>query len=169
MKQQISEGTDKKDSGVSTESTREIDEKKECDRLILELSRLKEQTSILIVEDNPINRKVVSRHIQITKIPVDAVEDGIKALEALKTKKYDLILMDVQMPKMDGLTATKTIRQKLKMKDIVIIAITAHAMKEDRTECLNAGMNDYITKPFKPLVLYRILFKWLRHSYDSGN
>jgi CheY-like chemotaxis protein len=69
--------------------------------------------------------------------------------------------MDVQMPKMDGLTATKTIRQELKMKDIVIVAMTAHAMKEDKHECLDAGMNDYITKPFKPTELYRVLLKWL--------
>jgi len=62
---------------------------------------------------------------------------------------------------MDGLTATKIIRQELEMKDIIIIAMTAHAMKEDKEECLEAGMNDYITKPFKPTELYRVLLKWL--------
>ncbi|MFC2146623.1 two-component regulator propeller domain-containing protein, partial [Acidobacteriota bacterium] len=149
---------------IGTEETgpqQEKDESEEKHRLMSHLSRLSHKVRILVVEDNPINRKVAVKHIQSTKIPVDAVEDGSLAVEAVKKEKYDLILMDVQMPKMDGLTATKTIRQELKMKDIVIVAMTAHAMREDKQECLDAGMNDYITKPFKPTELYRVLLKWL--------
>jgi len=144
-----------------TGSQQEKDESEEKHRLISQLSRLSHKVRILVVEDNPINRKVAVKHIQSTKIPVDAVEDGTLAVEAVKKEKYDLILMDVQMPKMDGLTATRTIRQELEMKDIVIVAMTAHAMKEDKQECLDAGMNDYITKPFKPTQLYHVLSKWL--------
>ena len=140
----------------------ENNEKEEKERLISQLSRLKNKVRILVVEDNPINRKVASRHIQLTNIPVDAVEDGKLAVEDVKKEKYDLILMDLQMPNMDGLTATKTIRQDLEMNDIIIVAMTAHAMKEDKQECLDAGMNDYITKPFKAAELYRVLLKWLQ-------
>jgi CheY-like chemotaxis protein len=150
-----------KTGAEETTSKQEKDEMEEKNRLISHLSRLSHKVRILVVEDNPINRKVAVKHIQLAKIPVDAVEDGSLVVEALKKEKYDLILMDVQMPKMDGLTATKTIRQELKMKDIVIVAVTAHAMKEDKRECLDAGMNDYITKPFKPTQLYRVLLKWL--------
>jgi len=150
-----------KTGAEKTTSKQEKDEMEETNRLMSHLSRLKPKVRILVVEDNPINRKVAVKHIQLVKIPVDAVEDGYLAVEAVKKEKYDLILMDVQMPKMDGLTATKTIRQELKMKDIVIVAMTAHAMKEDKQECLDAGMNDYITKPFKPTELYRFLLKWL--------
>lgn len=144
-----------------TGSKQEKDESEEKHRLMSQLSRLSHKVRILVVEDNPINRKVAVKHIQSIKIPVDAVEDGTLAVEAVKKEKYDLILMDVQMPKMDGLTATKTIRQELEMRDIVIVAMTAHAMKEDKQECLDAGMNDYITKPFKPTQLYHVLSKWL--------
>jgi signal transduction histidine kinase/ligand-binding sensor domain-containing protein/CheY-like chemotaxis protein len=144
-----------------TGSKQEKDESEEKHRLMSQLSRLSHKVRILVVEDNLINRKVAVKHIQSTKIPVDAVEDGTLAVEAVKKEKYDLILMDVQMPKMDGLSATKTIRTELKMKDIVIVAMTAHAMKEDKQECLDAGMNDYITKPFKPTQLYHVLIKWL--------
>lgn len=154
-------GTTDKPGEKETSSKPEKDETEEKDRLISQLSRFRHKTRILVVEDNPINRKVAVNHIQLAEIPVDAVDDGSLAVEALKKEKYDLILMDVQMPKMDGLTATRTIRQELGMKDITIIAMTAHAMKEDKEECLEAGMNDYITKPFKPGELYRVLLKWL--------
>jgi signal transduction histidine kinase/ligand-binding sensor domain-containing protein/CheY-like chemotaxis protein len=150
-----------KTGAEETTSTSEKDETEKINRLMSQLSRLNQKVRILVVEDNPINRKVAFRQIQLTKIPVDAVEDGTLAVEAVKKEKYDLILMDVQMPKMDGLTATKIIRQELEMKDIVIVAMTAHAMKEDKQECLDAGMNDYITKPFKPSQLYQVLLKWL--------
>jgi two-component system sensor histidine kinase ChiS len=154
---EIKEKPETKETG----SKQEKDETEEKDRLMSLLSRLSHKVRILVVEDNPINRKVAFKQIQLTNIPVDAVEDGALAVDAVKKEKYDLILMDVQMPKMDGLTATKIIRQELKMNDIVIVAMTAHAMKEDKEECLDAGMNDYITKPFKPTELYRVLLKWL--------
>ncbi|UCH96094.1 MAG: response regulator [Candidatus Aminicenantes bacterium] len=150
-----------KTGAKKTSSKQEKDEKEEKHRLMSQLSRLSNKVRILVVEDNPISRKVASQQIRLTKIPVDAVEDGALAVEAVKKDKYDLILMDIQMPNMDGLTAAKTIRQDLEMKDIPIVAMTAHAMKEDKQKCLHAGMNDYITKPFKPTELYQVLLKWL--------
>lgn len=129
--------------------------------LMEQLSALSGSTRILLVEDNPINRKVASALIQRTGIPVETVDDGIFALEALRKNTYHLILMDVQMPRMDGLTATRQIREEIGLKDVPIIAMTANAMKEDRLRCLEAGMNDYITKPFKPEYLYGVLVKWL--------
>jgi len=134
----------------------------EKSHLISCLSQLKDQVRLLLVEDNPINQKVARFIIKKTNIPIDTVGDGLAAIDALKQKKYNLVLMDIQMPTMDGLTATKKIRQEMGLKHIPIIAMTAHAMKEDREKCLTAGMNDYITKPFKENELYRILFKWLQ-------
>jgi len=89
------------------------------------------------------------------------VGDGLEAVKALKSKPYSLVLMDVQMPGMDGLMATKEIRQNPKFDNIPIVAMTANAMKGDREICLAAGMNDYISKPIKWDILFAILEKWL--------
>jgi signal transduction histidine kinase len=130
-------------------------------QLVSRLSGLNGSVRLLLAEDNPINQKLAQALIKRTGIPLDTVGDGVAALEALKQKKYHLILMDIQMPEMDGLIATGKIRDEMGMKDIPIIAITAHAMKEDRQKCLASGMNDYVTKPFKPNDLYNVLLKWL--------
>jgi len=82
------------------------------------------------------------------------------------SKKYDLILMDVQMPEMDGLEATQKIRD-LGFKDIPIVAMTANAMKGDREMCLDAGMNDYISKPIKREIVFKIVEKWLRQDLNK--
>jgi signal transduction histidine kinase/DNA-binding response OmpR family regulator len=104
--------------------------------------------SILLAEDNIFNRHVA---IEILKkasfTQVDTVENGKQAIKALHKRKYDIILMDVQMPEMDGLTATKEIRKNATWKDIPIIAMTANALKGDREECFDAGMDDYVSKP----------------------
>ena len=94
----------------------------------------------------------------------DAVANGAEAVHALETIPYDLVLMDVQMPEMDGLEATRHIRDRtsaVRDHDVPIIAMTAHAMQGDREECLEAGMNDYVSKPVKPHVLVEALEKWL--------
>ena len=88
---------------------------------------------------------------------VTIVENGRLALEALETEQYDAILMDVQMPVMDGITATQLIRQGKNQSDICIIGLTAKALKEDKTICLEAGMNYYLTKPIKPSILLEVL------------
>lgn len=111
---------------------------------------------ILIAEDNPVNQKIGLRVLEKAGIRADAVSNGLEAIRALETIPYDIVLMDVQMPELDGLTATSMIRSgqaKVLKQDVVIIAMTARAMKGDREECERAGMNDYITKPVQPQVL----------------
>jgi len=125
------------------------------------LHALPASTRILVAEDNFINQRVIAALMQKTNLVTDVVGDGTEALAALQKTEYQLVLMDVQMPKMDGLTATREIRQALKMGKLPIIAMTANAMKGDREICLVAGMNDYISKPIAPFDLYRMLETWL--------
>jgi PAS domain S-box-containing protein len=115
-------------------------------------------STILLAEDNEFNRKVAQGILKNLKFAVDAVSDGKEAIRAVQTKAYDLVLMDVQMPEMDGIEATRHIR---KFSDIPIIAMTAHAMQSDRQHCLDAGMNDYLTKPIQPEELLRVIEKYL--------
>jgi CheY-like chemotaxis protein/HPt (histidine-containing phosphotransfer) domain-containing protein len=102
----------------------------------------------------------------------DAVANGAEAVKALATTPYDLVLMDVQMPELDGLEATREIRNSksaVRNHLLPIIAMTAHAMQGDREACLEAGMNDYVSKPVTPLALADILEKWLpRETAESG-
>ncbi|WP_210330377.1 response regulator [Aliikangiella sp. G2MR2-5] len=108
------------------------------------------QCEILLVEDNPFNREVALLMLDELGIKADVAENGVKALETLQHKNYDLILMDCQMPEMDGYEATKHIREGLagnNNSDIPIIALTANAMSGDKEKCLSAGMNDYLSKP----------------------
>jgi signal transduction histidine kinase/DNA-binding response OmpR family regulator len=128
---------------------------------IEQLSMLKDKVRILLVEDNIINQKVAQAMLKKTGIPVEVADDGLIAVNFLKQNRCDLILMDIQMPNMDGITATKNIREELDLKELPIIALTANAMKGDREKCLAAGMNDYISKPIEPDELYRTLCKWL--------
>ncbi len=100
-----------------------------------------------------------------TGVRVDAVANGREAVTALEQIPYDLVLMDVQMPVMDGLTATRTIRDpssRVRNHYIPIVAMTAHAMKSDRDRCFESGMNDYLTKPMSPGALADVLTKWLQ-------
>jgi CheY-like chemotaxis protein len=117
----------------------------------------KSKLRILIVEDNIINQKLTLRLLEKSGFQADIVANGQEAVKALVIAPYDLVLMDVQMPLMDGLEATRIIRDKAsKVKDhnIPIIAMTAHAMQGDKDECLQAGMNDYVSKPIQPHELF---------------
>jgi signal transduction histidine kinase/CheY-like chemotaxis protein/ligand-binding sensor domain-containing protein len=114
---------------------------------------------ILIAEDNPINQKLTERVLAKLGYEPTIVENGREVLEEVDRKKYDLILMDIQMPEMDGLEATRIIR-KSRGEQPVIIAITANVMQGDREECLEAGMNDYISKPIKLDLLVAALEKY---------
>jgi PAS domain S-box-containing protein len=115
---------------------------------------------ILLAEDNAINQRLATVMLQRAGYAVQAVDDGREAIEALEEDHFDLVLMDVQMPEMDGFQATKAIRERPEWQDLPVIAMTAHAMKGDREKCLEAEMDDYISKPIQRDELFRALEKW---------
>jgi len=124
----------------------------------------KRRVRILVAEDNVVNQKVALRILQKLGYRADAVADGREAVMALETIPYDLVLMDVQMPQMDGFEATGVIRDpasRVRNHHVPVIAMTAHAMKGDREKCLETGMDDYISKPVTALALNEILEKFL--------
>lgn len=115
---------------------------------------------ILLVEDNELNQQVVLGFLEETKVNIDIASNGKVALEKLANKAYDLVFMDVQMPIMDGITATQEIRIQEQFKDLPIIAMTAHVVPEELNKCFDAGMNEYFTKPIDPKALISLLAKW---------
>ena len=117
---------------------------------------------VLLAEDNEINQMIAIELLSVKGVTVDAVANGLEVLEALEKGCYDLVLMDIQMPEMDGLTATGKIRANPRYKDLPIIAMTAHAMVGDREASLDGGMNDHVTKPIDPDLLYAALKRWGR-------
>jgi two-component system, sensor histidine kinase and response regulator len=126
---------------------------------------------LLLAEDNPINQKLAVILLQKAGYSVDAVETGIQALEKVQANDYSAVLMDVQMPEMDGFEATHHIRA-LEQKSgghIPIIAMTAHAMPGDRERCLDAGMDDYVTKPLESRVLFSVIDRWTQTDMSMGD
>ncbi len=118
---------------------------------------------ILLAEDNPTNQKVAVGLLGRAGYRADVAENGRMAVEAHQRSSYDLILMDVQMPQMNGFEATKAIREREEgIKHTPIIAMTAHAMKSDRERCLQAGMDDYLSKPIEPQELLDVISRWSR-------
>lgn len=118
--------------------------------------------TLLLVEDNEVNRMVAGRYLQKLGFAYDEATNGLEAIEKAKAKNYDLILMDVSMPEMDGMLATCHIRaQEGHNAHVPIIALTAHAMAGDKELCLAAGMSDYLSKPVEPPALVRVLERWL--------
>jgi two-component system, sensor histidine kinase and response regulator len=125
-----------------------------------------------MAEDNAINQRVGKLILQRAGYDIDLVGDGNEALEAHRAKPYDLILMDCQMPTMDGFEASRQIR-KLGHPQPVIIAVTANALVGERERCLNAGMDDYLSKPFQAEQLVSVVKKWVaerrQKSAPDGN
>jgi two-component system sensor histidine kinase/response regulator len=128
----------------------------------LEFTKLLNGKKILLVEDNEINMELAVELLNDVGIEVLTAWNGIEAIEKLKLIHIDLVLMDIQMPEMDGLTATRFIREDLQIKELPILAMTAHAMKGEYEKSIAAGMNDHITKPIDPIELYRSIIKHLK-------
>jgi CheY-like chemotaxis protein len=116
---------------------------------------------ILLAEDEPTNQVVTCALIELVGISVDIAVDGVKALAMVSQNQYDLILMDMEMPNMDGIDATRAIRRTPGHDDLAIIAMTANAFADDKARCLRAGMNDFITKPVDPEILFATISHWL--------
>src|SRR5690554_393923 len=116
--------------------------------------------SILLVEDNRVNQLVASGLLKKLGHRVDLAENGERALAALESRRYDIILMDCQMPVMDGFEATRAIRQNPEWTDLPVIAVTANALQGDREHCLASGMSDYVTKPYRRDELRAIISRW---------
>jgi len=120
--------------------------------------------SLLVVEDNEINQQVARELLQQALFNVDIANHGQEAIEMIEKGQYDCILMDVQMPVMDGFTATRELRKDERYKTLPILAMTANATHEDRKRCEEAGMDDHIAKPIIPKILFETLLKWVPHK-----
>ena len=126
-----------------------------------QLSTFYKSARILIAEDNRTNQNVIVGMLGDVGLKAEIVVNGKDAVDAIRSRSFDLILMDMQMPVMDGLTATKAIRQLPNAQNLPIVAMTANAYAEDRQRCLDAGMNDHMGKPIMPEAFYAVLLKWL--------
>jgi PAS domain S-box-containing protein len=119
---------------------------------------------VLLVEDNPINQQVARELLEDFGVNVAVRGGGREAIEELRNHRYDLVLMDIQMPDMNGYEATAIIRKELQRTDLPIIAMTAHTMSGDRERCLDAGMNDHVGKPVDPDALFSVLVRWIKNT-----
>ena len=122
---------------------------------------------ILLVEDNELNREVALGLLEDAHLSIDTAENGALAVQMISKNKYDLVLMDMQMPVMDGVTATGAIRSDPRFQTLPIIAMTANAMASDREKCLAAGMNDHLGKPIDPDKLFAVLLQWITPKVSS--
>jgi CheY-like chemotaxis protein len=151
---------------VLTEATNNADDRTKQPRLVTrhtlaeEKNKSDNRISVLIAEDNPVNQKLTMRLLEKKGYATGLAENGKEVLKELERRKYDLILMDMQMPEMDGIEATRKIRSQkvgVPFRNIPIIGLTANAMKGDRELCLDAGMDDYVTKPIKSQKLFEAI------------
>jgi len=123
---------------------------------------------VLLAEDNELNRQVASELLGEAGLIVDAAFDGRQAVDMVRAGDYDLVLMDMQMPELDGLSATRELRQDPRLADLPIVAMTANAMEADRQRCAEAGMNGFVAKPIEPEALWRELLRWVKPGPREG-
>ncbi len=130
----------------------------------MEALRPVQGASVLLVEDNEINQQVASELLEQARFHVEIANHGQEAIDKLEPGRYDCVLMDVQMPVMDGYTATRKIREDGRFEKLPILAMTANATAEDQERCRAAGMNDHLAKPIRPQLLFEALLKWIEHG-----
>ena len=123
-------------------------------------------TRVLLAEDNDLNREVATALLEAVGLAVEQAEDGVVAVAKAAQHAYGLVLMDMQMPRMDGLEATREIRRTRPVGTLPIVAMTANAFSEDRANCLEAGMDDFLSKPVEPGLLYALLLNSLERVRD---
>jgi two-component system, sensor histidine kinase and response regulator len=123
---------------------------------------------VLLVEDNEINQEVAMGQLEDADVFVDLAENGAEALRLIEKNDYDVVLMDMQMPVMDGVAATRILRSDKRYQELPIIAMTANALASDRELCLEVGMNDHIAKPIDPHQLFGVLLRWIRRPGQDG-
>ncbi len=119
---------------------------------------------VLLVEDNPINQEIATEMLEYAGVAVTVVSSGAEALKYLKGQSFDLVLMDIEMPDMDGYTTTKRLRVEAQKPQTPVIALTAHVLREHRERALAAGMDDFLSKPIEPEQMYRCLHRWMLAS-----
>jgi polar amino acid transport system substrate-binding protein len=146
-----------RDQGGSARSTRRSDAAREVKAKL-------RGAHVLLVEDNEVNQELALELLTTSGISVEVACDGQEALDLLAERDFDGVLMDCQMPVMDGFTATRKIREQDKFRDLPILAMTANAMAGDRERCLDAGMNDHITKPINVNEMFRTMARWITPS-----
>ena len=125
---------------------------------------------MLLVEDNAVNQMVARQMLEMAGVRVEVADDGAQALALLDTPgapPFDLVLMDMQMPVMDGLNATREIRRRPELAGLPVVAMTANALDDDRQRCEEAGMNDFLVKPVDPEALWGMLRRWVRQPQRS--
>ncbi len=125
--------------------------------------------NILLVEDNEINQQVATELLERAGMAVEIAENGQVAVDKIKTGSYDIVLMDLQMPVMDGFEAAHAIRKEPQFDDLPIVAMTANAMSGDKERCLEAGMQDHVAKPINPVSLYHALVRWIKPREGLGD
>jgi len=150
------------------EVVRTMRSKRASGESIVELLRPIRGARILVVEDNEINQQVAKELLEQEGFVVDIANNGQEAVDLLKPGRYDCVLMDVQMPVMDGYTATRKIRADQNFKELPILAMTANATVDDREKALASGMNKHIAKPINPRELFEVLLEWIEHRKDEA-
>jgi CheY-like chemotaxis protein len=126
-----------------------------------QLQELHAGRRVLLAEDEPVNCEITCILLQMAGLQVDVARDGLEAQTMAEQNRYELILMDMQMPQVDGLEATRRIRQMPHGQDVPILALTANAFADDKALCLAAGMNDFVSKPTQAERLFEVVLRWL--------